>query len=123
VEVNFRDEKTLIGTGEAQVRTASSNQHLPAVTVAAYALLWVAALSLFAEGGQLRTLDPPRWRANRQAADKLPSTGDLLRLLRYELWAGTLRPGAFFHFVSKSPPVTSDQKPTPDLAATLFSSN
>lgn len=123
VEVNFRDEKTLIGTGEAQVRTASSNQHLPAVTVAAYALLWVAALSLFAEGGQLRTLDPPRWRANRQAADKLPSTGELLRLLRYELWAGTLRPGAFFHFVSKSPPVTSDQKPAPDLAATLFSSN
>jgi len=37
VEVNFREEKTLIGTAE-------SNLHLPAVTVAAYALLWTAAL-------------------------------------------------------------------------------
>jgi hypothetical protein len=123
VEVNFRDEKTLVGTGEAQVRTTGSNQHLPAVTVAAYALLWVAALSLLAEGGKLPTLDPPKWRKDRRAAGQLPSTGDLLRLLRYELWAGALRPGTFFHFATKSPPVASGQKPAPDLAATLFSSN
>lgn len=123
VEVNFRDEKTLIGTGEAQVRTASSNRHLPAVTVTAYALLWVAALGLLAGGGRLRTLVPPKWRRDRQAAGQLPSTGELLRLLRYELWAGALRPGTFFHFVSKSPPSASGQKPAPDLAATLFSSN
>jgi hypothetical protein len=41
--VNFREEKAIIGTGEAQVRTPSSNQHLPAVTVAAYAILFDAA--------------------------------------------------------------------------------
>ena len=123
VEVNFRDEKTIIGTGDAQVRTTSSNQHLPAVTVAACALLWVAALGLLAGGGRLPTLDPPKWRKDRQAAGQLPSTGELLRLLRYELWAGALRPGTFFHFATKSPPVTSGQKPAPDLAATLFSSN
>ncbi len=29
IEVNFREEKTLIGTGDAHVRTAASNQHLP----------------------------------------------------------------------------------------------
>jgi hypothetical protein len=41
--VNFREEKAIIGTGEAQVRTPSSNQLLPAVTVAAYAILFDAA--------------------------------------------------------------------------------
>ena len=43
IEVNFREEKAIIGTGEAQVRIPSSNQHLPAVTVAAYAILFDAA--------------------------------------------------------------------------------
>jgi len=123
VEVNFRDEKTLVGTGDAQVRTASSNQHLPAVTVAAYALLWVAALGLLAGGGHFRTLDVPKWRRDRRAAGQLPSTGELLRLLRYELWAGALRPATFFRFVTKSPPLASGQKPAPDLPATLFCSN
>ena len=33
IEVNFRDEKTLLGTGEAQVRTAAFNRIQAAVTV------------------------------------------------------------------------------------------
>ena len=123
IEVNFRDEKNLAGTGEAQVRTAASNRHLPAVTVAAYSLLWTAALSLRAEGRQPPMLAPPKWRPDRRDTAELPSTGDLLRLLRYEIWAGVLRPSAFFHFASGAPPVASDQKPPPDLAATLFCSN
>jgi hypothetical protein len=81
VEVNFRDEKNLAGTGDAQVRSASSNQHLPAVTVAAYALLWVAALGLLAAGGDIRTLDPPKWRGNRRADAKLLHLRQLLRSL------------------------------------------
>lgn len=104
VEVNFREEKTLIGTGEAQVRTAESNQHLPAITVAAYALLWTVALQVLAAGTTFRGLRPPKWRRDRSSEGKLPSTGDLLRLLRYEIWAGVLRPGTFYHFVTDSVP-------------------
>ena len=52
IEVNFHDEKTLIGTGEAQVRSTASNQHLPAMTVAAYAILWVAALRMHERHGK-----------------------------------------------------------------------
>ena len=37
IEVNFRDEKTLLGVGQAQVRTEASNQNAPALGVAAYA--------------------------------------------------------------------------------------
>jgi hypothetical protein len=120
IEVNFREEKTLIGTGEAQVRTAASNQHLPAVTVAAYAMLWTAALPALGAGANFQGLQPPKWRKDRSLEGKLPSTGDLLRLLRYETWAGVLRPGTFYHFVSQPPPDTNAQKPMPDLPAILF---
>jgi hypothetical protein len=119
VEVNFRDEKTLIGTGDAQVRSAVSNQHLPAMTVAAYAMLWVAALRMH-QGGRgkgkeqeaVRGLQPPRWRARREPqSNALPSTGDLLRLLRYETWAGALRPGSLYHFATSAKPDKTRQKP------------
>lgn len=120
IEVNFREEKTLIGTGEAQVRTAASNQHLPAVTVAAYAMLWTVALQALAGGTTFQGLHPPKWRRDRILDGKLPSTGDLLRLLRYETWAGVLRPGTFYHFATNSPPDTNAEKPMPDLPAILF---
>jgi hypothetical protein len=116
IEVNFRDEKTLIGTGEAQVRSAASNQHLPAMTVAAYAMLWVAALQM--HGGkdknpkELSALQPPRWRTRRETEDNtLPSTGDLLRVLRYETWAGSLRPGSLYHFVTDARRGKTHHKP------------
>ena len=118
--MNFREEKTLIGTGKAHVRTAASNQHLPAVTVAAYAMLWTSALQEISKGAQLQSLQPPKWRKERDNEGKLPSTGDLLRLLRYEIWAGALRPGTFYHFVNDTPSNTNAQKLTPDLPAILF---
>ena len=43
IEVNFRDEKTLLGVGQAQVRHPVSAQSVPALAVAAYALLLLAA--------------------------------------------------------------------------------
>lgn len=120
IEVNFREEKTLIGTGDAHVRTAASNRHLPAVTVAAYALLWTVALEDIAGGGDLPSLDPPKWRGNPDRAGGVPSTGELLRLLRYETWAGFLRPSAFHRFATRAAPVANAAKPLPDLPATLF---
>ena len=120
IEVNFREEKTLIGTGQAHVGTPASNQHLPAVTVAAYAMLWTVTLQALAKGADLQGLHPPKWRRARAHDGNLPSTGDLLRLLRYETWAGALRPGTFYHFVTKAAPDTKSQKPKPDLPATLF---
>ena len=43
IEVNFRDEKTILGVGQAQVRSESSNQNAPALAVAAYAMLLLAS--------------------------------------------------------------------------------
>lgn len=124
IEVNFREEKSLIGVGQAQVRSAASNQHQPAACVAAYSLLWVSALSAWQAGEQHASLRPPRWRIKKSMAaeneDRMPSTGELLRLLRYESWAGAIRPGTLSHFVNQGPNDTKWQKPSPSLPATLF---
>jgi len=120
IEVNFREEKSLIGAGQAQVRTAASNTHLPAVIVAAYALLWTSALGLRARGAQVPHLRPPKWRRRAPEEDRLFSTGDLLRTLRFEFWSGALRPSTFFHFVTDPQPETKWQKPGPSLPGALF---
>lgn len=121
IEVNFREQKTLLGTGEAQVRAEASNQQLPAMTVAAYGLLWAAAMST-GQGQALQDiLHPPKWRARASAeGSALPSTGTLLRALRYEVWAGALRPGTFCHFAHAPPPSTNPPKPSPSLPSVLF---
>lgn len=124
IEVNFREEKTLIGVGQAQVRGEASNQHQPAVCVAAYSLLWVAALAARQAGQEPECLRPPRWRMRRHDEDetgpRLPGTGELLRLLRYECWAGAIRPGTLSHFNNSGIHDAKWQKPPPSLPATLF---
>jgi DDE superfamily endonuclease len=122
IEVNFRDEKTLIGTGEAQVRTPASNRNQPAVTVAAYALLWIAAQKLMHRGETPPHLQPPKWRqAEHGRASPAISTGDLLRALRCELWAPQLSAQSFSHFTSPPPVDTTAQKPVPSLPHALLS--
>lgn len=121
IEVNFRDEKTLVGTGEAQVRTAASNATLPAATVAAYAMLRVAALMRMKEGGAEKPLRAPKWR--RPGANELPATGELIRLLRYEVFSPSIRPHIIEDFVKAPRPHTTSQKIAdrrPDLPAILF---
>lgn len=120
IEVNFREEKTLIGAGEAHVRTAPSNQHLPAVIVAAYALLWVSALKLRKRGLQLPWLHPPKWRRRGREAKELFSTGELLRTLRFETWSRALRPATFYDFMTQSQSSTKSEKLSPSLPSTLF---
>lgn len=111
IEVNFREEKTLLGAGEAQVRTPSSNQHLPAVIVAAYALIWVAALRMKTSGRLPALVRPPRWHKKNKPKDALPSTGDLLRTLRREKWASSVCSWTLDHFVNTPMGDTKSIKP------------
>jgi len=120
IEVNFREEKSELGTGHAQVRTGPSNQHLPAVTVAAYAMLWIAALKAYSGGLELPCWQPPKWRKQPESKRQLPSTGELLRLLRMELWAGAIRPDSFYHFMTHCPPDMNSEKLEPSLPGILF---
>lgn len=85
-EVGFRDQKTLLGLGEAQVRTQSSVQSVCAFVAATYAILHLAA----AQAGITDTgLPLPRWR--NSAPPKRLSTAQLINRLRAELWAHALR--------------------------------
>jgi hypothetical protein len=111
IEVNFRDEKTLLGVGEAQVRTAESSARVPATAVAAYGLLLVAAAEAYPEQSAM-LLPPPRWRTRKPPR---PSTATLLDHLRFEHFAQALKPESFTGFWSQPQP---NQKP-PKLDASL----
>jgi hypothetical protein len=54
--VNFRDEKTILGVGEAQVRKKEAVQKVPALAVAAYATLLALAIHTFGHKGLPDTL-------------------------------------------------------------------
>jgi hypothetical protein len=81
VEVNFRDEKTLLGVGQAQVRHAQSVARAPAFLVAAYSMLLWSNIRLF---GDRRTQEFERLPAWRNTEPARPSTRDLIRLLQQQ---------------------------------------
>ena len=83
IECNHRDEKSLLGVAQGQVRNPSAVSRLPQFQVAAYSLLLLASLCC---SGFERTTDYlplPKWR--RKAAR--PSLQDLLNLLRHQIFA------------------------------------
>ena len=114
VEVNFRDEKTLLGVGQAQVRHENSVEPVPALAVAAYAMLLAAAHEAYGPAAIPAALPPPKWR------NKTPlraSTQSLLRHLRHEAWAQAIR---FSGFKAAAPPDTKPQKLADCLESALF---
>jgi len=88
IEVNFRDEKQLVGVGEAQVRSKASVQNAPALAVAAYAMLLLAAHQAFGYDTVPHVIPPPKWRT--ASPKPRASTLDLIRHLRAELWGAAL---------------------------------
>jgi len=88
IEVNHRDEKQIIGVGQAQVRSPQSVDRQPAFAVASYAILLLAAARAFGTDARQSTLPPPKWRAE-QTRQRL-STQELIRQLRSEVWADAL---------------------------------
>jgi len=67
IEVNFRDEKTIMGTGQAQVRTQAAVKNATAFAVATYAILHTAAINC---GMKTTGLPLPKWRKSNPA-DKM----------------------------------------------------
>jgi len=118
IEVNFRDQKTLLGVGQAQVRNSASTESVPALTVAAYSLLLLAAhRSLLTSSG---CLPPPKWRQKTLSPKRRPSLCDLIGLLRHDLWADSIRAPHFSHFSSHSCCNQKSEKLLPSLPGALF---
>lgn len=120
IEVNFREEKTLLGAGQAQVRAEASVESAPALTVAAYGMLLVAARQAFGNSRE-GLLPQPKWAAGSKAART--STQQLLHQLRAEVWGRGLGIDNFSGFASHLPLNTKPEKCSFPLASAVFYAN
>lgn len=116
IEVNFRDEKTLLGVSEAQLRNPAAVDNHPSCAVAAYSLLLLAAQSF--ERSPIRAFPLPKWRRH-QPPPRL-STSHLVSRLRCDLWAHCLRQPILDHFSSRSPSDQNPPKINSSLASAVF---
>ena len=115
IEVNFRDEKTLLGVGQAQVRHEQSVERVPALAVAAYAMLLTSAtLNFGPEGKPTNALPVPKWQTNERLR---ASTQSLINQLRHEIWARAIR---FCSFASSTNTNTKPLKLEHALESALF---
>jgi len=88
IEVNFRDEKTLLGFGQPQVRTEAAVRTTAAFFVFVYAILLLAL-----QQSQLAhtPLPPSRWQRRKpKRPQQRVSTPQAISLLRACLWSSAL---------------------------------
>ena len=122
VEVNFHEEKSLLGVGDAQVRAPASAQSLPAFRIATYALFLLAGIRAVSQVGNVPALPPPKWSAGAQPPR--PSTQRLLHHLRAEVWGLGLGLGSnFSDFATPSHPAIKSEKFLPSLSSALLYCN
>lgn len=88
IEVNLRDEKTLLGMGQAQVRHETSAALVPAFIVAAYAYLQLSVHGALGSGATC-PLPRPKWR--KEIPGQRITTQQMIALLRADLWGQTLK--------------------------------
>lgn len=81
IEVNFREEKTTLGVGQAQVWNEKSVEKQPSLVVAAYAALLLASVLVFEEFPQSQQGGEPLWRP----PPKRPTIRQLIGLLREQV--------------------------------------
>jgi hypothetical protein len=118
IEVNFRDEKTILGVGQAQVRTEASNQNAPALAVAAYSLLHLASVQAHGQTGSPDRLQQAKWY-QRKKEDRA-TTSELINQLRRDLWFDAINPAHLSDFLSTSAPDQNPEKPPVSLPAAAF---
>lgn len=118
IEVNLRDQKTILGVGQAQVRQLHAVQNVPATAVAAYALLLLAAARAYGPAGQPDRLPLPAWRRRQPPARA--TTMRLINQLRCELWGHAIRAGGLGHFSTRPRHIHNPPKPMPILESALF---
>lgn len=118
IEVNHRDEKTILGVGQAQVRNENSAVNIPATAVAAFAMLHLAAVKAYGRGGRPTGIPEAKWR--KRGKKKRPSTQDLINELRRELWAHAIRQEILTDFMNHAHGHTKSVKFEPNLCSALF---
>ena len=95
IEVNFREEKTILGCGQAQVRTRTAVEKVPAFITAIYAMLKLAAHQI-ANLPTNKQLPRSKWYPKKEITKN--TTGDIINQFRSQLYAKNLNLN-FTHFV------------------------
>lgn len=116
IEVNFKDQKTILGCGQAQVRDQQACQKVPAFLTAVYSMLIVA--STIAKNQEL-----PRPKWYKAAKSIRTTTGDLVNQFRAINWANTskINFSDFVNFQKKLQTLKKSDNPT--LSAVFHARN
>lgn len=118
IEVNFRDQKSLLGIGKAQVRNELSTQTLPAIQVATYSIALLAAMKTYGKNGSIDSIPLPKWR--QKNLPQRMTTSSIINQLRLELWAGAIQKQSFYHFRNQKQNDVNSQKLEPSIHDALF---
>ncbi len=120
IEVNLREEKTLLGVGQAQVRCPRSVESAPALTVASYALLLLATQRAF---GSSRDALLPRPKWIHASPSARISTQQAIHQLRAEVWGRGLGLENFSGFATTLRAATKPEKSSFPLASAVCYAN
>ena len=122
IEVNFHEEKTLLGVGQAQVRHSQSVQDVPALQVASYSMLLLSMIRARQAAPNADSLPAPKWAAS--PSSQRQSTQRAINQLRAEVWGKALGLTNFSDLLICAPPTTSPEKFLPHLpSALLYATN
>jgi hypothetical protein len=88
IEVNHRDEKSLLGLGDAQVRSFESVERNPQFSVFTYSLLLLSSINAYGPKRSDDYLPLPKWRKKDVGR---PSTLDILSKFRREIMIAQLQ--------------------------------
>jgi hypothetical protein len=116
IEVNHRDEKQIVGVGQAQVTNDLSAGRQPAFAVFSYALLLLAAADTWGVNAIEERLAVPKWRQNSSSP---LSTQQIVQELRKEAWAYALNHLAE-GFVNAAPDDTKPRLLRDELASAVL---
>lgn len=117
IEVNFREEKTVLGCGQAQVRTKQAVEKVPAFITVVYAMLQLAAYKV---SKQQQTLKLPRSKWYPQTKESRQTTGDIINQVRSQMYANSIQMN-FTHFVNLHKMMQSQKiRPEPSQAAVFY---
>jgi hypothetical protein len=117
IEVNFRDEKSLLGAGKAQVRNERSVTNIPGFIAATYSYLLIAAHKTYRKTDR-STLIPRPKRYPVKKNQRLTS-GEIINLFRTQLWSKALGFKSFSGFVERELETRNRKNYAPTLSSAI----
>jgi len=116
IEVNFREEKTTNGCGDAQVRNEIAAKKVPQFVVAMHAFVQLASYMTNKEENNI-SLPKAKWEKRNE--NKRPSTNNILNLFRGYYWYEQLGK-SFSDFVVKQRQIVNSLNPIIEAINPVF---